>query len=378
MAVRYITVSAETNMFKPATRSYGDIAIIGNVAATATGPALAAIPVTNPNAVSDDSNPDGDGLPIDDPLWFKGDLGDSVNMLFKQSPGPSKVYAVRANFSVEDDLDDALIEVGKLNVQLVTLANTPLGAEGESDLNVDQIKALSGHVQTVSDTGGDGKERIGVAMLGKGFDDINAIPSDIAHDRMVMVAHKSDEDAAAAYTGTIAGYEPHISVLLKPVTIDMPDMFTDSQIEPLDSVGVNWLTRPDVMPGLGIYAGEAYTLGAATKPYIDIVRTIDDVSFRLKARLIIAIGKLRVSRAGLKDLASMMAGVLEPLRLREVIEAWDIYIPVAEMLDKDPNNLTDVELQMIANAQNTRTVEATITVDYAGAIHRLNIRLIFS
>lgn len=373
MAVRYITVSAETNMFKPATRSYGDIAIIGNTVATAGGPTLTPIPVTNPNAVSDDSNVAGDGLSIDDPTWFEGDLGDSVNMLFKQSPGPSKVYAVRADVTDTTVLGTALDAVAKLNVQLVTLANTPLGV---ADQNKPQISALSDHVVQVSQSGGDGKERMGIAMLNKGFVDTAAI-SGLTNARMVMVAHNSDEDAAAAFTGTIAGYEPHISILLKAVNIDMPEMLSDSDIDSLNTEGINWLTRPDVMPGMGIYAGEAYTLDQVSMPYIDIVRTIDDVSFRLKARLIVAIGKLRVSRAGLKDLASMMAGVLEPLRMREVIEGWDIIIPVSIMLDKDPNSLTDVELQMISNAQNTRTVEATITVDYAGAIHRLNIKLIF-
>ena len=44
--------------------------------------------------------------------------------------------------------------------------------------------------------------------------------------------------------------------------------------------------------------GEGYTLGTEM-PYIDIVRTIDDISFRLKAELIRSIGDLRVSRSGL-------------------------------------------------------------------------------
>lgn len=57
MAVRYITVTPVTNLFKPATRAYGDVAIVGKVDAAATGPKKTPIPVTNPDSVSDLSNP---------------------------------------------------------------------------------------------------------------------------------------------------------------------------------------------------------------------------------------------------------------------------------------------------------------------------------
>ena len=41
----------------------------------------------------------------------------------------------------------------------------------------------------------------------------------LASERLVYVAHKSDEDVAAAVAGTIAGYEPHVSMLFKPVAV---------------------------------------------------------------------------------------------------------------------------------------------------------------
>jgi hypothetical protein len=112
-------------------------------------------------------------------------------------------------------------------------------------------------------------------------------------------------------------------------------------------------------------------------PYIDIVRTVDDISFRLKAELIRSIGDLRVSRSGLRALASQMTAVLAPLKQREVIEAYDVFLPLLTLLDKEPADLTDAELQQINNAQNSRTVSAIVSVDYAGAIHRLNITLKF-
>src|SRR6516162_5859141 len=52
MPVRYITVTPITNLFVPATRSFGDIAIVGAVAANTHGPKKIPVPITNPLAVS--------------------------------------------------------------------------------------------------------------------------------------------------------------------------------------------------------------------------------------------------------------------------------------------------------------------------------------
>ena len=56
-------------------------------------------------------------------------------------------------------------------------------------------------------------------MLGKGLASNALVTANMSIERMVMVGHKSDEDAAAAVAGIIAGQEPHISLLLKPVKI---------------------------------------------------------------------------------------------------------------------------------------------------------------
>jgi len=448
MAVRYITVTPVTKLFKPATRAFGDIAIVGTANANAIGPIKTPIPITNPdnviysakttlsaaidNAVTavpitsragfpsgvpynvrienevmkvtavaasgltvtratagttaaahaagvdivystrdkavDDAGSVTDSLP---PTWFQGDLGTAVRKAFEQTPGPTTIWAVRANDAA--DFQNALNEVAKLDVQIVLLANTPLVS---STIGKAEVELLSSHVTTTSKTGGDGKERIGVAMLGKDLADPNVITTNMTNARMVMVAHKSTEDAAAAVAGTIAGYEPHISLLLKPVTLSMDTEFSDSEIDALNKARVNWLTDPTLIPGKGLFMGEGYTLGADI-PYIDITRTIDDCSFRLKAALIRSIGDLRVSRSGLRTLVSQMTAVLEPLKQREVIEGYEIFLPLLVLLDKDPGTLTDAELQEINNAQNARVVDAIVAVDYAGAIHRLNITLKF-
>lgn len=442
MPVRYITVTPITKMFKPATRAFGDIAIVGGADADAQGPFRTPVAITNPDSVGPNFKTTlsaaisnsvtsipvtstasfsslvlpfdiridqeilrvtaltataftatrGPGTTavahnsgatvihptaekgIDDIEWFKGDLGRSVRKAFEQTPGPTTVWAVRTDPAQgANALPNALTEVAKLDVQIVTLANIGLGPAAA---NRGEIELLASHVSTVSRTGGDGKERIGVAMLAKNVTDPGVVTANMSIDRMVMVAHKSDEDAAAAFAGTIAGYEPHISLLLKQVKIGMDNLFTDSEIDAFNTARVNWLTDPTLLPGKGLFAGEGYTLGADI-PYIDIIRTIDDVSFRLKASLIRSIGDLRVSRSGLRALISQMTAVLEPLRQREVIESYDVFMPLLVLLDKPPATLTDAELRQINNAQNERTVQAIVSVDYAGAIHRLNITLKF-
>jgi hypothetical protein len=452
MPVRYITVTPITNLFVPATRSFGDIAMVGAVDADALGPKKTPVPITNPLAVSSQAPPPTaslttngptaagnatlnfaavpasilvgmtvvdlttgsviptgtvvqsatgttvvmsqnatgagvgnadsiqftyirNGKPVDDIGWFKGALGQSIKTAFVQSPGPTTVWAIATDpADAANRLANGLTEAAKINVQIVVLANTPLTAPGQGSA---EIEALATHCNTVSNTGADGMERIGVAMLGNGVTiRPNLISATMAQNRMTMIAHHSTEDAAAAAAGVIAGYAPHISLLLKQITINMDQVFSDSEIDAFNTNRINWVTRTPLIPGAGFYIGEGYTLGA-DQPYIDIVRTIDEISFDLKATLIRSIGVLRVTRAGLRALVSEMSAVLQPLQDDAVIDSYLVFFPLLTLLDKDPTKLTDVELQEIHNAQATRTVNSIVTIEYAGAIHRLNITLKF-
>jgi hypothetical protein len=223
-------------------------------------------------------------------------------------------------------------------------------------------------------------------MLESGSTNIALVAGALATERMVYIAHKSTQDAAAAVAGTIAGYEPHISLLLKQVNVNT-GLFTAAEIDAINGSesftsppagqGVNWLTDPVLIPGHGVYMGEGYTGNPGGKKFIDIVRTIDDVSFKLKAQLIFTIGNLRISRPGLRTLEAQVQGVLDPLVAAEVIVGYDITIPILVLLDKDPTKLTPSELTQIHNAQTQRLVEMLVSVDYAGAIHRIALNLKF-
>ncbi|MEZ4861763.1 MAG: hypothetical protein R3C14_10660 [Caldilineaceae bacterium] len=382
MTVRYIRVNPVADLFAPAVRAYGNIAIVGVASA---GAANAPIAYTNP-ADAEDQLRDAatkqavaahNADPINNPAVF--DLASSIRMAFNQSPGPTLVYGVPVGNG--PDWDSALTATDTLDVQFVMLANLPLNTANSAAIGL-----LASHVQSVSTTGADGMERMGVIMLAKGSIDATVVAGALANERLVYIAHKSDEDAAAAVAGTIAGYEPQISILLKQVSIDS-NLFSASEIDAINGSetfdsgpagkGVNWLVDPVLIPGSGIYMGEGYTGNPGGKKYIDIVRTVDDVSFRLKAQLIKTIGNLRISRSGLRALIAQMEAVLEPLVRGEVIEGYDIVIPILVLLDKDPNTLTAAQLQQINDAQSQRVVEVLVAVDYAGAIHRLAITLKF-
>ena len=372
MTVRYVRVNPVSDMFSPAVRANGNVAVIGAVTPPAAPPAdLIAV---------------GEAVVFTDPAEAgrraPGDLGTAISLAFHQIPGPSQVTGVRVD-SGTPDWDAAFEVLATRDVQIVAVAHTPLDATSSAAGGA--VRALADHVVSVSNTGGDGMERIGVAMLEKGATDPTIVAGALASERMVFVAHKSDEDVAGAVAGTIAGYEPHVSMLLKPVKVDS-EPFTAVEVDELNGsetftsgpagMGVNWLVDPALIPGQGVYLGEGYTGDpGGGKKYIDVVRTIDNVSFRLKARLIRTIGNIRISRSGLRTLGAQLEAVLEPLVRQGVIEGYDVLIPILGLLDKPVR--TPSEDQQVNDAQSQRVVEALVAVDYAGAIHRVALTLKF-
>jgi hypothetical protein len=366
MAVRYIRVNPVVEMFSPAIRPTGNLAILGTAVASATP--NVPVQVTSPNDARTR-------------FGVTSDLTKAIKVAFDQTPGPSQVWGIPVNGG---DVGAALTAIETADVQFVVVANTPLTAT--SGASGGAIAELVSHVVSVSNDGGDGKERMGVAMLAKGSTDATVLIGALVEDRMVYVAHKSDDDVAAAVAATIAGYDPHVSILLKQVSVNSAQ-FTDAEVDAINGSeaddkgpagkGVNWLVDPALIPGPGVYMGEGYTGNVAGKKYIDVVRTVDDASFRLKARLIRSIGSVRITRAGLRSLVVQMEGVLDPLVQDAVIDGYEITVPVLNLLDVEPAARTPGQRTAINNAQTERMVEVLIAIDYAGAIHRLLITLKF-
>jgi hypothetical protein len=435
MPVKYIDVTATSDLFVAATRAYGNIAVVGRGAAGAaslpatefTNPqaALTAYPaaprtvtdgVLNGTATVTSATADFGARDVGRPVSGAGiapgttiiavdnsttvtlsaaatasttgtsltfgvgsgpgtDLAAAIAVAFRQTPPPTSVWGVQVD-ATSPDWDAALTAVANLNVQLVVLANTPLNTA-----NTTVIGKLADHVATVSNTGGDGKERIGVAMLDPALSaaDAAALNTGTVHnERMFLIAHTSAEDAAAAAAGVIAGYEPQISMLLKPISLNMTRLFSDADIDTLDAASVNWVTSPVLIPGQSLFLGEGYTADpSGNKKYIDIVRTIDDINFRIKAELIQAVGAYRVDRAGLRGLVTLVQATLSPRVAADEIQDFSVYIPLLVLLDKDPTTLSAAELTEIQQAQASRAVDMVVTITYAGAIERLIIDLIF-
>jgi hypothetical protein len=361
-----VRVNPVAELFSPVIRATGNIAIVG---AASAGTDNVPVQVTSPSAAAATFGAPGGS-----------DLTRAVQLAFLQTPGPSQVWGIKS----AADPATALTAVEGLDVQFVVIANTVLNTTSAAAAGA--IGKLAAHVVGVSNTGVDGKERMGVVMLAKGSTDATIVAGTLADDRMVYIAHKSDQDAAAAVAGTIAGYEPHISMLLKQVSIDSAQ-FTAAEIDAINGSetfrsgpagkGVNWLVDPALIAGGGTFLGEGYTGNPGGKKFVDVQRTIDDCSFKLKARLIRSVGALRISRSGLRSLVVQMEAVLDPMVAGGVIEGYSIVVPILNLLDADPSALTAAQLQAISDAQAQRVVEVLAAVDYAGAIHRIAITLKF-
>ena len=76
-------------------------------------------------------------------------------------------------------------------------------------------------------------------------------------------------------------------------------------------------------------------------------------------------------------LIAQMESVLDPLMVDEVIDDYEIVIPLLTLLDKDPNSLTTAEGEEIKTARTERLVKVLALIHYAAAIHRLSITLKF-
>ena len=433
MPVKYIEVAASSELFVPAVRAFGDIAIagrggLGTLASTPrefTDPAqaVAAYPpgatkleadaaagattisttdsIAASSVVQLDTGKSAETCQVDS-VSGKGpftltlhpplvrphtsgttvqqtstDLAAAIAIAFRQSPPPTRIWGVQVA-DTNPDWDKALSAIANLDVQIVALANMPLST---ARANADAVGKLANHVADVSNTGGDGKERIGVVMLDRTLAAAEAVKLNtgaVNDERMFLIAHKSSDDVAAATAGVIAGDEPQISMLLKPVKISMTEVFSDGDIDTFDENAVNWITSPALIPGHALFLGEGYTADPSqNKKYIDIVRTIDSVKFQIKAALIQAIGNFRINRSGLRSIVTVVQSVLAPLVTQAVIDDYTIHIPLLSLLDKDPVTLSDAEKQQIQTQQAARAVDMAVVVVYSGAIHRIHIDLVF-
>lgn len=326
-------------------------------------------------------------------------LAKSINLALTN--GALQVWAFRLNPGDEfGDDSPALTDFANRQINIVCLSN---------DVDPHHITTLRDHVEAASpnDAGGGGtRPRIGVAMLPEGgipdssgkitdkfsdwkdTGDVNS-PMTWASSRMVFVAHNSPDDVAAAVSGVIAGVDPWISLVLKPVQgITQVGDFTDQALLTFlhpDQTGltqpkVNPVVHPEFLAGSGPVMGEGFTAdGTGQRQYIDIVRTIDDIAFRIKATLTSpqVIGTLRINRSGLRILNSILRAMLNTRVGEGEIDGYAIDIPIQAITEKDEKDRTADENAQLQQVQNSRSLALNVSVDYSGAIHQLIVTLKF-
>ncbi|MCF2436264.1 hypothetical protein LV779_25605 [Streptomyces thinghirensis] len=65
----------------------------------------------------------------------------------------------------------------------------------------------------------------------------------------------------------------------------MSQLFTANEIEAYYTASINWVASPVLLPGHALYLGEGRNASpAGGKEYVDVVRTLDDISFESRPR----------------------------------------------------------------------------------------------
>ena len=389
-AYPYVVVKIDTRGLQPkAARAVGNIGIVGD--ANGNGTAVPNIPVlisSESDARKYFATTDAAGA-ITDPVPCTGRFG-------PRDAGSGALARVRGRHDGvggDPDYAGALAVLASREVQFVLLAEeTDVGAVGPPPT---KLKALKDHVESVS---ADGNRRIGVAMVdptlnvaaGKTFaeaadDKYGDLRSD--NSRMILVAGRvevdpngvPESDLAAAVGGTIAGYQPHISALLKQVRglqIPIHLQFSPSEIKEISEVDVIPLIDPELIPGAGLFlgCGRTYTTDTS-KLYIDIVRTLDHIEFQLKAGSIGSIGDVRIDRAGMQTLAGRIDAILSPLKRQQMIDEYSIFIPLLPILERQEIERTADEAGQVTTARLDRRVEVLLSITYGPQVHVLDLQV---
>ena len=381
-AFPFIEVTIDTSALQPvAQRSPGVIAIVGQTPAGADGGTAA---LNTPYEVDSFASAAslfakvgaGGGI-------AKTSLYRSLEVAMLQNPRPSKVYGVRVDAGGNPGYAAGLAALeGMDEVTFVALAEESGvgGAAGE------RLRALREHVEKMS---AQGNKRLGVAMVDSALPKTNdyvakveaavaALKSDSS--RMVVIAARgATSDVASAAMAAMAGYEPHISLVLKRVRgVTMPKeaQFAPAEIKQLSEAGVIPLVDPSLIVGSSLHfaEGRCYTSDASLL-YVDIVRTLDDIDFRLKAGLIGLVGDARITKPGLVLLKSQTEGILGPLKRRAVIDDFSIDIPALGVLSMPETAWTATERTIVTESRANRTVDMFVSITYGPAIHRLRVTL---
>jgi len=379
-AFPFIEVFIDTSALQPtAQRSPGVIAVVG---ASNAGDAAADVP-TPCDTVADAATHFGSGTPL-----FR-----SLSLALLQDPKPTKIFGVKSGGSSVAEVQAALDSLNAADdVDFVSLAETADPA---------LLSHLKDHVEQNSAAG---QKRLGVAMIDPGraksptyvADAVASVhPSQgggpdllSSVSRMVMIAGRgavlasdghTPADVATASMAAIAGFAPSTSIVLKRVrgfTIPLPAQYGATEIKGLSEANVIPIIQPALIVGGGFYFGEGRCFTSdASQLYVDTVRTLDDIDFRLKAGLVGLVGDARITRAGMTILRATVQGILGPLQRANVIDDFDVSIPLLDILALPESARSAAETALVTTARANRAIDLLVSITYGPAVHHLRVFL---
>jgi hypothetical protein len=381
-AFPFIEVTINTSALQPvAQRSPGVIAVVGTTPAAADGGAAG---VNVPSVVETLDDAKTLFAKVTNNVVAPTTLYTSLALALQQDPKPQKIYGVRVdgnNYAAALAGLEAVDDVTLVSLASVTDVGQASGANPATGLH-----ALKEHVENMSASG---QKRIGVAMVDPAIaksptyvTDVTNVITSLRSDssRMVMIAARgADGDAATAGMAAIAGYDPQISMVLKRVrgiTIGHASQYSPSEIKGLSENGLDPLIVPSLISGGGLYFGEGRTFTTDDSLlFIDIVRVLDDIDFRLKAGLIGSVGDARITKSGMTLVKSRVEGILGPLQRRAVIDDFAVQIPVLDILSTPEPTWSATDQNIVTTARANRTVEMFVSITYGPAVHRLLVTL---
>ena len=366
-----------------AQRSPGVVAIVGKAPANADGGAAPAnTPVqveTLDDAVTNFARRQGGNV-------VRNALYDSLELAMLQDPKPSRIYGVKVG---GDDYAAALAGLEAADdVTMVSLANEPaVGNAAQGNTPPTALQALKEHVETMS---AGGQRRIGFAMVDPGTDKSPTYVKDVltaanplrsSTSRMVMIAaRRADRDVATAAMAAVAGLPVQASIVLKKilgVTMPVEKQYSPSEIKGLSEANIVPIIDPALIVGESLHFadGRLFTSDASLL-YVDLLRTLDDIEFRLRAGLIGLIGDARITKPGMTLLKTQVDGILGPLKRQAVIDDYTIQIPVLGILSIPEAARTATDNSIVTDARANRTVDLVIDVIIGPAVSRLLVSLV--
>jgi len=378
-AYPFIEVFIDTSQLAPvAQRAPGVIAIVGSTGGAGTAPTDVPLVVDSLSDAATLFAAVTGGAATPNPLH------ESLRLALLQDPRPSKIYGVKLA-GTDFNAGLAALEAAD-DVTFVSLANVTAVAD---------LSKLKAHAENMSAAG---QKRIAVMMVDPTIAKSPTYANDVhtgltgtpnlesSVSRVLMVAARGAKDDAGAQADTasaamaaVAGYAPSTSIVLKRVrgiNIAVADQYSPSEIKALSEFGIVPIIQPALIVGGGFFFAEGRLFTSdAELLFVDVVRTLDDIDFRLKAGLIGAIGDARITKPGLVELKTRVDGIMGPLKRAATIDDYTIDIPVLNILSIPESGQTAAERALVADARANRSIDVFVSVTYGPAVHRLRVTL---